>query len=58
MTILFPVKIFTLVFRRGRAMAKIAASLEADSGFIKAKNLTQLFLPLAGSYLLNDTYAR
>ena len=44
--------------RRGRAMAKIAANLDSDPGFIKPKNLTQLFLPLAGSYLLNDSYAR
>ena len=44
--------------RRGRAMAKIATSLDADGSFIKAKNLTQLLLPLAGSYLLTDSYAK
>ena len=44
--------------RRGRAMTKIAASLEADGSYIKTKNLTQILLPYAGSYLLNDKYSK
>ena len=44
--------------RRGRAMMKIATSLESDEKFIKTKNLTQILLPYAGSYLLNDKYSK
>eukprot|EP00092_Neocalanus_flemingeri_P037576 GFUD01040911.1.p1 GENE.GFUD01040911.1~~GFUD01040911.1.p1 ORF type:complete len:2557 (+),score=666.17 GFUD01040911.1:40-7710(+) len=44
--------------RRGRVMTKLASQLDLDSNFIKFKNLTQLVLPLAGTYLLTDSYAK
>jgi len=44
--------------RRGRVMTKLAAQLDSDSKFIQVKNLTQLVLPLAGTFLLTDSYAK